>query len=184
MADVRIIRYNLTPVLDLVKLAEKLHLEPLEQKLADQLKNFWNDWLGNLHIATIETGHDGYAVVWLDEVVGGKVAECWKESPCLGYAVDALACELCMAGLRVLVPEVAEAGCAALPAPSACILPFLQELGVPFNPRSHALDCRYGVMTYYPYKGCCVVCFLQNQCTQTHYKKRMGADAGTQLKIK
>ena len=156
-------RYALTPALDLEKFAEHIHME-LDEELAGWIAELWRDWLSGLRALVLHAEGQGCAVVWLEETVAGAAEALWGRSPALGYIADALACELCMAGLRLLAPGVGERGCAALPELSESMSRLLREEGVRLNRHSRALDCRYGVITHYPYKGDCAACSLAHQC--------------------
>lgn len=161
----RITRRDISPRLDLDKFATDRHLGALDAECADRLMSLWRKWTSRLHALVLDIEAEGYAAIWLDDEVGDEVARLWDVSPSFGYIADALAGELCMAGLRELAPEVERAGCAALAEPTESASRFLRESGARINEQSRTLDCRYGILTHYPYKGRCGVCSLRGQCS-------------------
>lgn len=158
-------QYKIVPCLDLHAFAKKNHLGEPDGFLAAQLAEFWRIWSSKLHVLVLNEEKDdaqGYVAIWLEDTVADEITRYWNVSPSMGYILDALAGELCMAALRILVPEVDADGCAALPKLTENESRFLQNAGLRLGKQSQTLDYRYGVLTHYPYKGQCSVCALRH----------------------
>ena len=91
--------------------------------------------------------------------------ETWAQSASEGFQLNALAQYLCMSAIQDVLPQVAAGGCAPSPKPSPGLRTALAGLGVPYKDEdSSALGRRYAVLTYYPFKGGCEVCYMRPQC--------------------
>ena len=123
----------------------------------------WRDWTRHCTAARLRADGRGYLLVWLDEWVEQEVDKAWNASPSSGFQLNALAQTLCMATVRAVVPEVAEAGCAPAPKPGPGLKRALEAAGAPYAANG-ALSRRYAVLTPMPFKGGCEICALRADC--------------------
>lgn len=158
---------EVTPHMDLELLMENCQETRIAGDVMDRLVEHWGAWMPHLNARKIEAGKDSYLVVWLDEKVEESVDEMWDEAPSEAFLFNSLAQTLCMCAVHTLVPEVSEAGCAPAPRPTLDLKEALEEAGlrdVDEENNRLALLRRYAVATYYPFRGGCDICDLQEEC--------------------
>lgn len=156
-----------TPCLDMELLLENCQETRVQGDVMDRLTDYWGRWMPRLNARQIETGRDSYLAVWLDGEVEDAVDEAWDDAPSEAFLVNSLAQTMCMCAVHELVPEVTEAGCAPAPKPTLDLKLALEEEGLrdPDEEKTElALLRRYAVVTFYPFRGGCDICHLQDQC--------------------
>lgn len=124
----------------------------------------WQEWTRHCTAARLHADGRSYLLVWLDESVEQAVDNAWKISPSGGFQLNALAQTLCMATVRALVPEIAEAGCAPAPKPGGGLKKALAAAGAPYVANGPTLSRRYAVLTPMPFKGGCEICAMRADC--------------------
>ncbi len=135
----------------------------------ERLAGAWERWLAELHVMKLNTGKIRYLVVWLGEAVEREVDETWAASATEGFRLNALAQALCMAAVYQMLPEVEDAGCAPAPKPTDALRAALEAEGVPYQePGGPTLCRRFSVLTHYPFRGACEICFLQADCPKAN----------------
>lgn len=133
--------------------------------LMQSLSAAWERWLPHAGARHIETEQGGYLLAWLDESVEEDVDERWEEAPSEAFLFNSLAQVMLMGIVHSLVPEVEEAGCAPAPQPTASLAEALEAEGTPYTAEgAPGLNRRYAVVTYYPFRGGCEICTLQQDC--------------------
>lgn len=130
----------------------------------ERLYKLWGQWLPQLSVRVIDAGKTKYLVVWLAEEVEECVDAAWDSSPSDGYQDNVLAQLLCMSAVQEVLPDVVEAGCAPAPRPTETLRAALEELHLPYKEGEATLQRRYALVTHYPFKGACDICYLQPQC--------------------
>ncbi len=130
----------------------------------ERFANYWEDWSKKICARTVDTGKVKYLVVWLPEEVEEIIDTAWAESPTQAYLDNALAQTLCMGAVHELLPDVEDAGCAPAPRPTDTLRAALEEAGIPYKDDGPTLSRRFAVVTHYPFKGACEICYLQDNC--------------------
>jgi hypothetical protein len=158
---------EVTPCLDMELLLENCRETRVAGDVMDRLADYWAEWMPRLKARKIAIGKDSYLAVWLDEAVEDAVDKAWSDAPSEAFLVNSLALTMCMCAVHELVPEVGEAGCAPAPKPTLDLKLALEEQGLrdPDEERADlALRRRYAVATFYPFRGGCDICHLQDEC--------------------
>lgn len=155
-----------TPVLCLDRFAQAHALGPLNDGLAAALHAAWKWWERELQVLFLpdEAGREEYLAVWLGGKVAEEIEQRWRTSPGEAYCLHRLAAYLCIEAVGLLVPEVAENGCAPLPRLTPELIERLQRKNVRLNAERIPVWEGYGVLTYCPYQGGCPVCELRGAC--------------------
>ena len=135
----------------------------VDQQTVDLVDEYWDKWKSLINARSIRMGNAGYLLVWLDESVEETVNKLWETSPSQAFTLNSLAQAICMAVMQDLVPEAAADGCAPVPKPNASLKKALREIGVPWEDES-TLSRQFAMMTNYPYRGGCNICFLKDDC--------------------
>ncbi len=130
----------------------------------ERFASLWSEWSKKLCVRGIDTGKVKYLVVWLPEEVEESIDNAWADSPSQAYLDNALAQCLCMSAVHGLMPEVEDAGCAPCPRPTDTLRAALSEAGMPYKDDGPTLSRRFSVVTHYPFKGACEICYLQENC--------------------
>ncbi len=130
----------------------------------DRFMRLWETWKQELNVYTVDTGKVKYLVTWLPESVEESIDASWADSPSKAYADNALAQTLCMGAVHDILPDVESAGCAPAPRPTDTLRAALTELGMPYKEDGPSLSRRFAVVTHYPFKGACEICYLQKDC--------------------
>ncbi len=133
-------------------------------EMFDRFLSMWEAWKEELQVYTVDTGKVKYLVTWLPESVEESIDSSWADSPSKAYADNALAQTLCMSAVHQLLPDVESAGCAPAPRPTDTLRAALTELGMPYKEDGPSLSRRFAVVTHFPFKGACEICFLQKDC--------------------
>ncbi len=133
-------------------------------QMFERFMNLWEAWREELQVYTVDTGKVKYLVTWLPESVEESIDQSWADSPSAAYSDNALAQTLCMAAVHNLLPDVESAGCAPAPRPTDTLRAALEELGMPYKEEGPTLSRRFAVVTHYPFKGACEICYLQKNC--------------------
>lgn len=180
MASFTTEKLEVTPYMDMELLLSNSHETRIEGKLMDKLAEYWGKWMTSLHALRINIDKDSYLAVWLDESVEESVDEIWDDAPSEAFMFNALAQTMCMSAIHDLLPEVAEAGCAPAPKPTLDLKMALEASGLRDEDEENislALNKRYAVTTYFPFRGGCDICALQEECP----KLKGGADYSVTL---
>ncbi len=157
-------KIDVNPYFDLELVMRTSQEKRIGGNTLERFATLWEDWSKKLSVRTVDTGKVKYLVVWLNEEVEEAIDNAWAESPTQAYLDNSLAQSLCMSAIHELVPEVEEAGCAPAPRPTDTLRAALDEAGVPYKDGEPTLSRRFGVVTHYPFKGACEICFLQENC--------------------
>jgi hypothetical protein len=153
----------LNPVFDLelfMILSQNKRLDAPTAAIADEC---WVQWRDRMRGVRLGPEKGGYLLVWLDESVEREVNKAWDDSPSRAFTMNSVAQSMLMAAIRDLVPEVAAGGCAPVPQPTPALKKALKELGVAWSD-SAALERQYAMLTPFPFKGGCAICFLNDTC--------------------
>lgn len=169
---------DVTPEFDLELLLSTGQETRIGGDLMDALADAWDRWLPHAKARQITTPEGEYLLVWLGEAVEEEVDDKWEETPSEAFMYNALAQVMCMGMVHSLMPQVEEAGCAPAPRATDCLADALESEGVPYAvPGEPGMVRRYAVVTYYPFRGGCEVCSLQQQCP------RAGGDGGATVTL-
>jgi hypothetical protein len=153
------------PVFDMEMLLGLLQETRMDGGVMAKLADTWERWLSWLHALVLDTGKSRYLAIWLEETVEKEVDETFAASPTEGFRLNALAQALCMGAVCQALPEVEDAGCAPSPEPDETLRAALTGEGIPFlHPAGPPLCRRFSVLTHYPFRGACDVCFLEAGC--------------------
>ena len=156
------------PVFDMELMLGLLQETRLGGQVMENLADAWERWLPHLHVMKLDTGKIRYLLVWLDEDVETEVDETWGKSATDGFRLNALAQTMCMCAVHQAEPEVEEAGCAPAPKPTESLRHALAAEGVPYQEDGPTLSRRYAVLTHFPFRGACDICFLQPDCPKAN----------------
>ncbi|MFV0421414.1 hypothetical protein [Oleidesulfovibrio sp.] len=133
-------------------------------QMMDRLVDCWEKWSKELTVRRVKAGKIEYLVVWLGEPVEVEVDGLWEKSPSEAHLYNSLAQSIVMAAVHEILPEVQDAGCAPGPKPTEALKDALEAEGIPYNLSETALSRRYAVVTHYPFKGGCEICYLLPNC--------------------
>ena len=121
----------------------------------------------------------GLLLVYLPAAVERHVADAWQRSPTQGHLLHSLAQQLCREAVGLVLPEVGVSGCAPLPgltrAETDLLRRFVFELehdGGAENKlisSSAGLGRAYSILTYYPFRGECAQCALDERCPKLRH---------------
>lgn len=167
---------QVTPYLDMELFLTNSQENRVDGKVMDDLLGKWESWMPHLRARRINAGGDSYLAVWLDEHVEDEVDDVWDDAPSEAFLYNALAQTLCMSAVHDLLPDVAEAGCAPAPRPTVELKTALEGESLRDEDEDSpelALNRRYAVATYYPFRGGCDICHLKDMCP----KLRDGGDS-------
>ena len=170
MSGYKVAELTVRPAMDFELLLENSGTSRIEGRLMNELMDRWAAWAPHLQAKRLVAGQESYLAVWLDAAVEKAVDQLWGEAPSEAFFYNALAQTLCMSAIYDLLPEVSESGCAPAPGASVALKEALEgeglrdraELGA--RAAGLALNRRYAVVTYYPFRGGCEVCDLQTEC--------------------
>lgn len=151
------------PYLDLEDFMNFSKETRLEGETFEKLQELWQKWLSLLIVKNIKQDKKSWLAVWLPEEVEKQIDETWDDSPGGGYLLHNLAQYLCMATIQELIPQTLDGACA----PSPDITPECRQYLIDekfFNANAGSPSRRYGVLTYYPFKGGCEICAVKEEC--------------------
>lgn len=169
MGSAEITRRNLQPYFDLEEYMALCQETRLDGKLYEQLGSLWERWLPLLQVREIKVDGKSILAVWLPEEVEREVDELFDRSPSQGFMINNLAQYICMAAIAEMLPAVAQGNCAPSPEPGLALTEALEEAGLPCRPGATILpDRRYATITWYPFRGGCEVCSMQDNCPKGH----------------
>ncbi len=160
-------KLEVTPYMDIELLLSNSQETRIEGDVMDRLAEHWGKWLPHLHAKRIDIAKDSYLAVWLDEAVEESVDDIWDDAPSEAFLFNSLAQTMCMCAVYDLLPEVAEAGCAPAPKPTLDLKLALESESLRDPDEAStalALNRRYAVATYYPFRGGCDICALSEEC--------------------
>ena len=152
------------PYFDLIGFMEMSQESRIDGAVAEELERFWNHWKDLLGVCQVTCGKIPYLVVWLPEEVERTIDETWDKRPSLGFLANALAQYMCMQAVSDLIPQVELSGCAPAPRPTETLRRALAGIGLAYREDMPVLERRFAVVTHYPFRGGCEVCWLQNDC--------------------
>jgi hypothetical protein len=160
--------YTISPLtsphaFDLAAFSELSRAGDLPSEEQEWLAGLWESFDARLHAHQVVNSTRSWLLAWLDESVEIEVERLWGQSARLGYLAHCLALSRLMALAADQVPEVAAAGCAPVPEPSAEVAQAAAELGLAIT-AEHTLSRRYALLTPAPFAGGCDVCFLRHDC--------------------
>ena len=137
------------------------------QVLEDMVKTF-ERWIPHLHAVLLRAGGKKYVALWLDEAVEEEVDTEFDRSSEKGFRLNCVGQAMIMNAVYQLIPEVEDAGCAPAPKPTDELAEVLEEAGVPYLDGRTGLTRRFSVLTGYPFKGACDICFLREDCPKAN----------------
>lgn len=160
-----IIKEDLTvePYFDLEDFMNFSKESRLEGDTFEKLQELWRDWQSLLKVQNLKQDKDSWLAVWLPQEVEELVDKSWEEAPGKGYLFHNLAQYLCMAAVQELIPQTAEGACAPAPKSGPALREALVKEGF-LSGADGETGRRYGVFTYYPFKGGCEICAVSEQC--------------------
>jgi len=136
----------------------------IEHDLLEELEPRFDNWADNhLKACKLTEGDQGYVILWLEKPVDDEVEGIWQDSPSAGMAFHNLAIHMVMSAAQNLVPELAERGCAPLPAPSRAMRKAFEKLGLTWN-KEGTVDRQFAVFTHMPARPGCAECMLKAKC--------------------
>ena len=150
----------------------------IDGALMDRAAELWEKWLTHLTVKKLKVGKIQYLAVWLDEEVEKDCDDAWDVSPSDAYMITNLAQAFVMSSIYSILPDVESAGCAPAPRPTDSLVAAMEAEGCAYNTNASALTRRFAVLTFYPFKGACDICYLQPDCP-----KGNGQDDGGSLTI-
>ncbi len=176
MADYSSEVLDIRPYLDMELFMGVSQESRVDGDTMDYMARLWEEWGPCLNVRTLKVGKIQYLAVWLDEAAEKRVDAVWDESPSSAYLAGSLAQVLVMCAVNQVLPEVQDAGCAPAPKPTDALVEAMEAEGCPYNAEGTALSRRYAVVTHFPFKGACEICFLQKECPKG---SGMGQDSGS-----
>ncbi|MDR0827072.1 MAG: hypothetical protein LBN33_04215 [Desulfovibrio sp.] len=148
----------------------------LRAALADACKR-WQNSLQALHLRVKEDEEGGSAkqfgrtkskdllLVRLSDAAEQEAGGDWENAPYRSFLYHSLAQALCMGLARTIIPEIAAHGCAPIPKPTPALAAILAAAGVPYlKPDGPVLSRSFALLTPYPFRGGCAICFLNKDC--------------------
>lgn len=146
----------------------ELYLQLSDERRLDgdklkKLSKQWEAWLPHFKTVHIKTEAGGYVLVFLDEQAEAEIEALWEKSPAEGFAINVLAQAMLTSALADIIPESTDAGCTPAPKPTEPLLDALEEAGVEWVTEG-TLSRKYAMLTHYPFRGGCEVCFLAENC--------------------
>ncbi|MBQ1539128.1 MAG: hypothetical protein II132_09205 [Desulfovibrio sp.] len=164
MPEVKAEALESDPYFDLIGFMEMSQETKIDGKIVVELERFWNQWKELLGVCKVTCGKTPYLAVWLPEEVERTIDETWDKTPSLGFLANALAQYMCMQAVSGLVPQVELTGCAPAPRPTDTLRRALAGIGLAYREDMPVLERRFAVVTHYPFRGGCEVCYLQSDC--------------------
>jgi hypothetical protein len=152
------------PEFDLFTYSEICGETRIEHDLLEELEPRFDDWADNrLNARILTEGDQGYVLIWLDKEVEDEIEGIWQDSQSAGMAFHNLAIHMVMSAVQGIVPELAERGCAPLPAPSKAVQKAFTKLGLAWN-KEGTVNRQFAVFSNYPAKPGCGGCMLRPKC--------------------
>lgn len=157
-------RLEVIPYLDMEKVMTMSQESRIGGAVLEQMMRYWEAWIPELTIRKLTVGKISYLLVGLSEKVEADVDKVWEDAPSDAFLYNVLAQVMCMGVIHDLLPEVEDAGCAPSPRPTDALMEALAAEGFPYKEKGPALSRRYAVVTHYPFKGGCEICYMQKDC--------------------
>lgn len=165
MPDYTTEKLAVRPDFDFEMLFELLQETRLGGQIFEQLTATWNSWRDKLTVQRLDLSDARYLLVYLDQAVEDQIDQVWQKSPSEGFRLNCVAQAMCMSAVYQVLPDVEVAGCAPAPNPSADLAAVLEDLGLPYQEASPGtLVRRFSVLTHFPFRGACEICFLREDC--------------------
>lgn len=161
---------TLDPYFDLelfMLLSQNKRLDTATAELAEEC---WRRWHDRMQGRRIGNQGQGYLLLWLEESVEREVNSTWDEAPSRAFTMNSVAQSMLMAVVREYLPEVGGSGCAPVPKPTPALKKALKEIGVPWNDNA-TLARQYAMLTPFPFKGSCGICYLKEECPNSERGK-------------
>lgn len=155
---------KLDPEFDLEEFMNFAQETRISNPLLEKLLTNWENWLPALHARQVKIGQESILALWLGHETEAAVDATWNESPSDGYMLNALAEYLCMKAVSSVLPQIADSGCAPAPKNKPEIDRVLATIPDLCNESAGKIQRRYAVITYYPFRGGCEICDLQQSC--------------------
>lgn len=160
---------KIEPVFDMEEFMEFARETRMATETLEKLIEYWERWQPELRAAQIKHGGNSWVAIWLPEEIEGETDRVWERSPGEGFLINALAQYMCMAAVRTILPQAADGGCAPSPKPNAALDGALAELGLMEAGKGNGgILRRYAVLTYYPFRGGCEICAMQEDCPKSN----------------
>lgn len=157
-------KLDVTLNFDLMGFMDQCEESRLEGDLVARLEGLWKEWKDLLSVNKVTCGKISYLVIWLPEAVETAIDDLWDRSPSEGYLANSLAQYMCMQAVGELLPGVELSGCAPAPRPTASLREALAGIGLSYREDMPVLSRRFAVVTLYPFRGGCEICYLQKDC--------------------
>lgn len=164
MAEYTAESIKVMPYLDMELLMSISEESRIGGEQMNRMVTLWEKWMPELNVRKLQVGKIQYIVTWLSGTVENDVDEAWDNSPSEAYLINNLAQVMVMQAIHDQLPQVQDAGCAPAPKPTEGLKAALAAEGCGYNQNESALERRYAVVTHFPFKGACDICFLQPQC--------------------
>ncbi len=164
MSNYTIEKITTDPYFDLELIMRNSQETRIGGQMFERFAMLWDKWKDEINVYTIDTGKIKYLVTWLPESVEEEIDSSWADAPSKAYSDNALAQTLCMGAVHEILPDVESAGCAPAPRPTEALREALAEIGMPYKDEGPTLTRRFAVVTHYPFKGGCEICYLQKNC--------------------
>lgn len=174
MADYTSETLEVRPYLDMELFMSVSQESRMDGDTMDRMAELWEKWSPSLVVRKLKVGKIQYLAVWLGDDVEADIDRVWDESPSSAYLAGTLAQVMVMCAVNQVLPEVQDAGCAPAPKPTDALVDAMEAEGCPYNAQVTALDRKFAVITHFPFKGACEICFLQKDCP-----KGSGQDSGS-----
>lgn len=169
---------EVTPYFDIERLMELSQETRLGGEVLQRLAQRWEQWLPLLHVRRLDVGKVQYLLTWLEQDVEEQVDKMWEIAPADAYLYNALAQLLCMGAVHQVLPEIEDAGCAPAPRPTEKLGLAMEGEGLTYKGEGPTLSLRYAVVTHFPFKGGCDICYLQAECPKGQGGTAQGCQSG------
>lgn len=164
MAEHHVEKMEVTLNFDLLAFMDQCEETRLDGPMVARLEALWKAWRERLNVDRVTCGKISYLVIWLPEDVEKYVDELWDETPSAGFLANSLAQFMCMEAVAALLPGVELSGCAPAPRPTASLKEALASVGLTYREDMAVLERRFAVVTFFPFRGGCEICYLQKDC--------------------
>jgi hypothetical protein len=172
MSVTKVEKLQCDPIFDIFYFMEINQSKRMDQDVLEQLEELWKDWKDKVRAykltPSFSKNDEGFLLVFLDEEVEKAVDEQMAREDTDTLAFHNLAITLVMSAAAVIIPEIAEGGCAPLPKPAAEVQDAAEELGFLWLEEGEA-NRRYAVFTHHPYVGGCESCSQCDTCQLSTY---------------
>ena len=149
---------------DMIGFMELSKETELSGPVMDRIVELWDRWFQMLSVYKITCGKITYLAVWLPEEVETYIDETWDKTPSEGFLANSLAQFMCMQVVNDLMPQVSVEGCAPAPRPTESLRRALESFGLKYREDLPVLERRFAVVTLYPFRGGCEICYLHKAC--------------------